>query len=64
MQLRISDTFTDSLNRLTTEEQKAIKITAFDLQLNPGSPGLKFHRIGNFKNRHLLGMRPWTTMSN
>jgi len=43
MQLRTSDTFTDSLNRLTTEEQKAVKITAFALQLNPGNPGLKFH---------------------
>lgn len=45
MQFRISDTFTDSLTRLTADEQKAVKITAFDLQQNPGNPGLKFHRI-------------------
>ena len=31
MQNRIADTFTDSLTRLTGEEQKAIKTTAFDL---------------------------------
>jgi len=31
---RIADTFTDSLARLTGDEQKAAKTTAFDLQLN------------------------------
>ena len=35
MQFRIADTFTDSLARLTGDEQKAVKTTAFDLQLNP-----------------------------
>ena len=34
MQFRIADTFTASLARLTGEEQKAVKTTAFDLQLN------------------------------
>ncbi len=33
MQFRISDTVTDSLDRLTGDEQKAVKTTAFDLQL-------------------------------
>jgi hypothetical protein len=36
MEFRIADTFTDSLSRLTGDEQKAAKTTAFDLQLNPG----------------------------
>ena len=40
MDFRISDTFTDSLAKLTGEEQKAAKATAFDLQLNPVSPGM------------------------
>ena len=31
MQFRIADTFTDSLARLTGDEQKAVKTTAFDL---------------------------------
>jgi hypothetical protein len=34
VEFRIADTFTDSLARLTGDEQKAIKTTAFDLQVN------------------------------
>ena len=34
MDFRTADTFTDSLARLTGDEQKAAKTTAFDLQLN------------------------------
>ena len=36
MDFLISDTFTDSLARLNGDEQRAVKTTAFDLQLNPG----------------------------
>ena len=57
MQFRISDTFTDSLSRLTADEQKATKITAFDLQQNPASPGLKFHRIDKSKDKHFWSVR-------
>ncbi len=39
MDFRIADSFTDSLARLTGEEQKAVKTTAFDLQMNPAAPG-------------------------
>lgn len=45
MEFRIADAFTLSLSRLTGEEQKAAKTTAFDLQLNPANPGMKFHRL-------------------
>ena len=45
MNFRIADTFTDSLARLTGQEQKAAKTTAFDLQMNPAHPGLKFHKL-------------------
>lgn len=45
MNFRIADTFTDSLGRLTGQEQKAVKTTAFDLQMNPAHPGLSFHKI-------------------
>jgi hypothetical protein len=38
MDFRIADTFTDSLARLTSDEKKFAKTTAFDLQLNPASP--------------------------
>ena len=35
MEFRIADTFTASLGRLTGDEQKAAKITAFELQMDP-----------------------------
>ena len=41
MDFRIADTFTDSLSRLTGDEQKAVKTTTFDLQLNPVNPGMR-----------------------
>ncbi len=45
MEFLIADTFTDSLSRLTGQEQKAVKTTAFDLQMNPANPGLRFHKL-------------------
>jgi hypothetical protein len=45
MQFRIADTFTASLARLTGLGQKAVKTTAFDLQLDPTSRGLHFPRL-------------------
>jgi hypothetical protein len=45
MDFRIADTFTDSLARLGGAEQKAVKTTAFDLQLDATSRGLHFHRL-------------------
>lgn len=52
MDFRIADTFTDSLARLTGEEQKAVKTTAFDLQLNPANPGLNFHKLDKAKDKN------------
>lgn len=52
MQFRISDTFTDHLSRLTADEQKAVKITAFDLQQNPANPGMQLHRMEKSKDKH------------
>jgi hypothetical protein len=40
MEFRIADPFTDSLARLTGDEQKAIDTTAFDLQIDPANPGI------------------------
>ena len=50
MELRIADTFTDSLAKLNNDEQKAVKSTAFDLQLNPANPGMQFHRVDKAKD--------------
>ncbi len=57
MDFRIADTFTDSLARLTGEEQKAVKTTAFDLQLNPASPGQSFHKLDQAKDKNFWSVR-------
>lgn len=57
MQFRISDTFTNSLARLTAEEQKLAKTTAFDLQLNPESPGMQFHKLSKARDRNFWSVR-------
>ncbi len=57
MEFRISDTFTDSLARLTGDEQKAVKTTAFDLQLNPASPGMSFHKLDKAKDKNFWSVR-------
>ena len=57
MNFLIANTFTDSLTKLTGSEQKAVKTTAFDLQMNPSNPGLKFHRIDNTKDSHFWSIR-------
>ncbi|MGA3169669.1 MAG: UvrD-helicase domain-containing protein, partial [Chthoniobacteraceae bacterium] len=54
---RIADTFTNSLARLTGDEQKAVKTTAFDLQINPASPGLSFHKLDKAKDKNFWSVR-------
>jgi len=43
MEFRIADTFTDSLARRTSEQQKAVITIVFDLQLNQAHAGMHFH---------------------
>src|SRR5580698_5067905 len=57
MEFRIADTFTDSLARLTGEEQKAVKTTAFDLQLSPANPGMSFHKLDKAKDKNFWSVR-------
>src|SRR5271156_3848710 len=57
MEFRIADTFTDSLALLTGDEQKAVKTTAFDLQMDPSSPGLSFHKLEKARDRHFWSVR-------
>jgi mRNA-degrading endonuclease RelE of RelBE toxin-antitoxin system len=54
---RIADTFTDSLARLTGDDQKAVKTTAFDLQMNPASPGMGFHRLDKTRDKNFWSVR-------
>ena len=57
MNFRIADTFTDSLARLTGEEQKAVKTTAFDLQINPANPGMSFHKLDMARDKNFWSVR-------
>ncbi len=57
MEFRIADTFTDSLARLTGDEQKAVKTAAFDLQLDPSNPGLSFHKVERARDKRFWSVR-------
>src|SRR3954464_14611926 len=57
MNFRIADTFSDSLARLTGDEQKAVKTTAFDLQLDPANPGMSLHKLDRTKDRNFWSVR-------
>lgn len=57
MDFCIAHTFTGSLARLTAQEQKAVKTTAFDLQLDPSAPGLSFHKLDRAKDPNFWSVR-------
>jgi len=58
MEFRIADTFTESLARLTGDEQKAVKTTAFDLQIKPAaSPGMSFHKLAKARDKGFWSVR-------
>jgi hypothetical protein len=57
MDFRIADTFTNSLTRLTGDEQKAVKTTAFDLQMHAASPGMSFHKLDKAKDKNFWSVR-------
>ena len=57
MQFRIADTFTASLARLTNDEQKSVKTTAFDLQIDPTGAGMSFHKLDRAKDKNFCKSR-------
>ncbi len=57
MQFRIADTFTASLGRLSNEQQRAAKTSAFDLQTNPSQPGLGVHKLTNTRDPNFWSAR-------
>jgi len=57
MEFRIASSFTDSLAKLTDQEQKAVKTAAFDLQMNPAHPGMQFHRVEHAKDPSFWSVR-------
>jgi hypothetical protein len=50
------DTFSDSLARLTGDEQKAVKTTAFE-QMDPSASGPSFHWLDKAKDKRFWSVR-------
>ena len=57
MDFLIADTFTSSLGRLTPQEQKAAKVTAFELQMDPSAPSLSFHKLDRAQDKNFWSVR-------
>lgn len=57
MDFRIADTFTAALARLPAQDQKAVKLSVMDLQLDPSAPGLQMHRIDKSKDANFWSAR-------
>ena len=57
MEFRIAGTFTDSLARLSGEEQKAAKVTAFDLQLHRAPPSMQLRKLDQARDPHFWAVR-------
>jgi hypothetical protein len=57
MDFRLADTFTDALARLPANDQKAVKVSVLDLQLDPSAPGLQMHRIDKSKDANFWSAR-------
>lgn len=53
----LADSFTASLAKLGNDEQKQVKLTAFDLQTDPDRPGPQMHRIEVSKDPNLWSVR-------
>ena len=56
---RIAETFYDALGKLTSQEQKAVKTTVFDFQMDPSLPGLSMHRVDRARDPNF-----WTARVN
>ena len=57
MQIRLANTFTESLAKLTAAEQKSVKTTVFDLLSDPSSPGHSFHRLDGARDKGFFSVR-------
>ena len=57
MNFLIAETFTASFNRLSGVDQKAVKASVFDLQMDRSGPGLQLHRIDNSKDPNFWSAR-------
>lgn len=53
----LADSFAAALGRLGNDEQKQVKLTVFDLQLEPDRPGLQFHRVDKARSPDVWSVR-------
>lgn len=57
MKFNLANTFTEAYGKLTGQEQKAVKTTVFDLQLDPTGHGKQMHRIDNSNDPNFWSVR-------
>ncbi len=57
MELRLADTFLQSLDRLAGDDQKKVKLTAFDLHRNLRNPGTHLERIAGAADQNFWSAR-------
>ncbi|MCF3948420.1 AAA family ATPase [Acidiphilium sp. AL] len=57
MNFLIAESFTASFNRLSGLDQKAVKASVFDLQMDPTGNGLQLHRIDKSKDQNFWSAR-------
>jgi len=57
MNFLIADTFTAAFSRLPGQDQKAVKASVFDLQMDPTGNGLQLHRIDKSKDPNFWSAR-------
>ena len=57
MIFQIADTFTSALAKLDNASQKAAKMCAFDLQMDPSGHGKQFHKIDKSKDKNFWSVR-------
>ncbi|BBK44481.1 DNA helicase [Allostella vacuolata] len=57
MHFLIADTFTAAFGRLSGVDQKAVKASVFDLQMDPAGNGLQLHRIERSRDPHFWSAR-------
>lgn len=53
----LADSFTASLAKLSNDEQKQAKLTAYDLQVSPDRPGLSMHRVDKSRDKNFWSVR-------
>ena len=57
MRFIFADTFSDSLIKLTGQEQKVAKTSALDLQLDPARPGLQYHKLDRAQDQNFAAVK-------